>query len=76
MKNDIKEKILDSYQAIFALSKTSKNQIYMAMEEYAKLKLKDAYLEGFENGWERKEGGVSAFGVSEDLADKYINKIK
>lgn len=44
-----------------------------AMEEYAKLKLKDAYLEGFENGWERKEGGVSAFGVSEDLADKYVN---
>ena len=45
----------------------------MAMEEYSKLKLKDAYLEGFENGWERKEGGVSSFGISEDLADKYVN---
>ena len=74
MKNDIKEKILNSYQATFALSKTSKNQIYMAMEEYSKLELKDAYLEGFENGWERKEGGVSSFGISEDLADKMIKK--
>ena len=32
------------------------------------------YLEGFENGWERKEGGGSAFGVSEYLADKYVNR--
>lgn len=36
--------------------------------------LRDAYLEGFENGWERKEGGVSSFGISEDLADKYVNR--
>jgi hypothetical protein len=72
MKN--KEQILNGYQATFALSKTSKAQIYMAMEEYAKIKLKEAYLEGFENGWERKEGGVSSFGISEELANKYVNR--
>ena len=44
------------------------------MIEQLKSILRDAYLEGFENGWERKEGGVSAFGVSEDLADKYVNR--
>lgn len=72
MKN--KEQILNGYQATFALSKTSKAQIYMAMDEYAKIKLKDAYLQGFEQGWKRKEGGVSSFGVSEDLAYEYVNK--
>ena len=43
------------------------------MIEQLKSILRDAYLEGFENGWERKEGGVSSFGISEDLADKYVN---
>ena len=43
--------------------------------EQLKAILRDAYLEGFENGWERKEGGVSSFGINEDLADKYINRL-
>ena len=43
--------------------------------EQLKSILRDAYLEGYENGWERKEGGVSSFGVSEDLANKYINRL-
>ena len=72
MKN--KEQILNGYQATFALSKTSKAQIYMAMEEYAKIKLKDAYLAGFEEGWERKEGGVSSFGISDELANRYVGR--
>ncbi len=36
MGRELKEKILNGYQATFALSKTSKEQIYMAMDEYTK----------------------------------------
>ena len=43
--------------------------------EQLKSILRDAYLEGYENGWERKEGGVSSFGINEDLANKYINRL-
>lgn len=36
--------------------------------------LRDAYLAGFEEGWERKEGGVSAFGISDELANRYVGR--
>ena len=51
--------------------------IFNQKEDIIKLKsiLRDAYLTGFNDGWDRKEGGVSSFGVSEDLADKYINRL-
>jgi len=54
-----------------------KSIVFNQEEKIRQLKaiLRDAYLEGFENGWERKEGGVSSFGINEDLSDKYINKL-
>lgn len=36
--------------------------------------LRDAYLAGFEEGWNRKEGGVSAFGISDELANRYVGR--
>jgi len=36
--------------------------------------LRDAYLAGFEEGWERKEGGVSALGISDELANRYVGR--
>ncbi len=69
MKN--KEQILNGYQATFALSKTSKSQIYMAMDEYAKIKLKEAFINGFEQGFERGQSGLGIFNLAEDKANEY-----
>lgn len=71
MKN--KEQILNGYQATFALSKTSKAQIYMAMEEYAKIKLKEAFINGFEQGFERGQSGLGIFNLAEDKANEYYH---
>lgn len=71
MKN--KEQILNGYQATFALSKTSKAQIYMAMEEYAKIKLKEAFINGFEQGFERGQSGLGIFNLAEDKANEYCH---
>ena len=71
MKN--KEQILNGYQATFALSKTSKAQIYMAMEEYAKIKLKEAFINGFEQGFERGQSGLGIFNLAEDKGNEYLH---
>ena len=31
-------------------------------------------LIAIEEGWERKEGGVSSFGISDELANRYVGR--
>lgn len=71
MKN--KEQILNGYQATFALSKKSKAQIYMAMEEYAKIKMREAFVDGYEQGFERGKTGLGMFNLAQDKANEYCH---
>lgn len=45
--------------------------ILNAMEEYAKIKLKEAFINGFEQGFERGQSGLGIFNLAEDKANEY-----
>lgn len=71
-------KILELEAHIWDLKSTIFNQEQLiernrTMEEYAKIKMKEAFVDGYEQGFERGRTGLGMFNLAQDKANEYYH---
>lgn len=69
-------KILELEAHIWDLKSTIFNQEQLKAqiyEEYAKIKMKEAFVDGYEQGFERGQTGLGMFNLAQDKANEYYH---